>query len=421
MRPSSRVAQEFVKEQAEQCAEMLVRLGVLAESESDEATLQQTLELHSAVEAAMEQYNTLLAVAEGRASPESVLHEESASVSAAPTAGGPSKVAPKPSLNLLDFYDDSPLQQALESAGIGADASSPAQPEPAAAAAGAVAAAPAPRAQPVAASAAPPKPRSLAEDILGDLYAPVPVSAGAGPGVASAASDWGAAAVRGPQSNNPFAAADVPETAPMDGFGDSAFADSAFGEPAFGAPPDRAPLRAAKWCSKLYGSLRELLLKRSEALPVSGLPGAMSGAGISGPEAPPVDKLSAVPSPVNLSPQSGYPGPLPGGPPAGAPPPAPVAARPQPHAAPQQQHGHPQPYAQMQQFGAPQYGQPQFSQPQQFGQQPQYGGQPQYGLPFGAPPPSGAFQQQQQVCTVAGPSSPRRRDVLLQQCYNLCT
>jgi hypothetical protein len=43
---------------------MLTRLGTLAEAETDEATLQQTLELHSALEQAMGQYETLLAVAE---------------------------------------------------------------------------------------------------------------------------------------------------------------------------------------------------------------------------------------------------------------------------------------------------------------------------------------------------------------------
>ena len=60
-------AQEYVREQAEQCSEMLTRLGALAEAETDEATLQQTLELHSALEQAMGQYETLLAVAEVRA------------------------------------------------------------------------------------------------------------------------------------------------------------------------------------------------------------------------------------------------------------------------------------------------------------------------------------------------------------------
>ena len=55
-----------MREQAEQCGEMLKRLGVLAEAETDEATLQQTLELHSALEQAMAQYDVLLAVAEAR-------------------------------------------------------------------------------------------------------------------------------------------------------------------------------------------------------------------------------------------------------------------------------------------------------------------------------------------------------------------
>ena len=63
-------------------------------------------------------------------------------------------------------------------------------------------------------------------------------------------SDWGAAAVRSaqPATNNPFASPDVPETAPVDGFGDSAFgaappagdgaaADGGFGESAFGEKP----------------------------------------------------------------------------------------------------------------------------------------------------------------------------------------
>lgn len=61
-------------------------------------------------------------------------------------------------------------------------------------------------------------------------------------------SDWGAAAVRSaqPATNNPFASPDVPETAPVDGFGDSAFgappaaggvADSGFGDSAFGEKP----------------------------------------------------------------------------------------------------------------------------------------------------------------------------------------
>lgn len=63
------MSQEYVREQAEQCSEMLKRLGVLAESESDEATLQQTLELHSALEQAMGQYDVLLAVAEARPLP----------------------------------------------------------------------------------------------------------------------------------------------------------------------------------------------------------------------------------------------------------------------------------------------------------------------------------------------------------------
>ncbi len=61
--------QEYVREQAEQCGEMLKRLGVLAEAETDEATLQQTLELHSALEQAMAQYDVLLAVAEARLKP----------------------------------------------------------------------------------------------------------------------------------------------------------------------------------------------------------------------------------------------------------------------------------------------------------------------------------------------------------------
>ena len=55
-----------MREQAEQCGEMLRRLGALAEAETDEATLQQTLELHSALEQAMGQYEALLAVAEVR-------------------------------------------------------------------------------------------------------------------------------------------------------------------------------------------------------------------------------------------------------------------------------------------------------------------------------------------------------------------
>ena len=58
-----------MREQAEQCGEMLKRLGVLAEAETDEATLQQTLELHSALEQAMGQYEVLLAVAEARILP----------------------------------------------------------------------------------------------------------------------------------------------------------------------------------------------------------------------------------------------------------------------------------------------------------------------------------------------------------------
>lgn len=143
---------------------------------------------------------------------------------------------PKPQLNLLDFYDDSPLQQALESPPAPADASRQAAGQ--APAASAAASAPAARAQAPAAAAAPPKPRSLADDILGDLYAPVSASSGAGPGAGAAAgaSEWGAAAVRGPQTNNPFAPADVADTPPVDDFGDSAFGDAGFGEPAFGAP-----------------------------------------------------------------------------------------------------------------------------------------------------------------------------------------
>lgn len=82
--------QEFVKEAAEAVAAMLLRLGALAESESDEGSLQQTLELHSAAEAALEQYQQLLAVAEGRASPADLIHKqlerESASVSAPPAS-----------------------------------------------------------------------------------------------------------------------------------------------------------------------------------------------------------------------------------------------------------------------------------------------------------------------------------------------
>ena len=60
-------------------------------------------------------------------------------------------------------------------------------------------------------------------------------------------SDWGAAAVRTaqPATNNPFASPDVPETAPNDGFGESAFgappaaggADGGFGDSAFGEKP----------------------------------------------------------------------------------------------------------------------------------------------------------------------------------------
>ncbi len=64
-------------------------------------------------------------------------------------------------------------------------------------------------------------------------------------------SDWAAAAVRSaqPATNNPFASPDVPETAPIDGFGDSAFGggggapadgaagDGGFGESAFGEKP----------------------------------------------------------------------------------------------------------------------------------------------------------------------------------------
>jgi hypothetical protein len=59
--------------------------------------------------------------------------------------------------------------------------------------------------------------------------------------------DWGAAAVRSaqPATNNPFASPDVPETAPVDGFGESAFGgsppaaigDGGFGESAFGEQP----------------------------------------------------------------------------------------------------------------------------------------------------------------------------------------
>ena len=55
-----------MREQAEQCGEMLRRLGALAEAETDEATLRQALELHSALEQAMGQYDVLLAVAEAR-------------------------------------------------------------------------------------------------------------------------------------------------------------------------------------------------------------------------------------------------------------------------------------------------------------------------------------------------------------------
>ncbi len=52
-------------------------------------------------------------------------------------------------------------------------------------------------------------------------------------------SDWGAAATRSaqPATNNPFASPDVPETAPIDGFGDSAFGEGG-GAPADGAAGD---------------------------------------------------------------------------------------------------------------------------------------------------------------------------------------
>jgi len=88
--------QEYVREQAEQCGEMLKRLGVLAEAETDEATLQQTLELHSALEQAMAQYDVLLAVAEARSSPSRLLpaiFSRLASVPQAQTAVG---VSPRP-------------------------------------------------------------------------------------------------------------------------------------------------------------------------------------------------------------------------------------------------------------------------------------------------------------------------------------